>query len=150
MRDCWYYSGPDGQVGPIALEQLKKTLATHPSAKDMYIWHDSFPEWVRAGDLVELVAQATTAVQPTEKTTDKDERQAADDAPRGANDSLSLERFHPDRAYALTQPPPISDDASDRVIAGKRRWTSSGLLLGAVAILLGCGLFYLAVTGKLI
>jgi hypothetical protein len=64
MPDDWYYSGPGGQVGPISLQKLKGALTSHPSATDIYIWHDSLPDWVRAGDLSEIVATtASTALR---------------------------------------------------------------------------------------
>src|SRR5215467_7664620 len=68
MRDSWYYSVPEGQVGPITLEELKHTLPTLPNAQDVHIWHESLPDWIRAGDLADIVAKANVkagAVQPT-------------------------------------------------------------------------------------
>ena len=56
MRDDWYYSGPEGQRGPVPLQQLKDILATHPSAEDVFIWHDSLSGWIRAGDVAEIFA----------------------------------------------------------------------------------------------
>jgi hypothetical protein len=58
MRDSWYYAVPEGQIGPITLQELKETLPNLPNAKDVYIWHDSLPDWIRAGDLAEIVANA--------------------------------------------------------------------------------------------
>src|SRR5215470_8129433 len=136
MRDCWYVSGPDGQVGPIALEQLKQTLATHPHAKDMFIWHETFPEWIRAGDLAEIVAQAAIATPPAASKSDASEP-ATDTAPTTRN-SLSLENFHPDREFALTLPPPNSDgDTADAATNSRRRWTASALMTGTGALILG-------------
>jgi hypothetical protein len=57
MRDDWYYSGPEGQKGPVSLQQLKNTLAAHPSAEDVFIWHDSLTDWIRAGDVAEIFAE---------------------------------------------------------------------------------------------
>jgi hypothetical protein len=54
MRDEWFCSGPEGRYGPLTLGELKDALARHPHASDIYIWHESFPDWVRAGDLGEL------------------------------------------------------------------------------------------------
>jgi hypothetical protein len=56
MRDDWYYSGPEGQRGPITLQQLKATLAAHPSGDDLFIWHESLAEWIRAGDVANVFA----------------------------------------------------------------------------------------------
>jgi hypothetical protein len=56
MRDDWYYSGPEGQKGPVSLQQLKNTLAAHPNADDVFIWHDSLSDWIRAGDVAEIFA----------------------------------------------------------------------------------------------
>jgi hypothetical protein len=58
MRNDWYYSGPEGQRGPVSLQQLKATLAAHPTADDLYIWHESLSEWIRAGDVAEVFADA--------------------------------------------------------------------------------------------
>jgi hypothetical protein len=54
MRNEWFCSGPEGRTGPLTLDQLKRALARHPQAADVYIWHESFPEWVRAGDIGDL------------------------------------------------------------------------------------------------
>src|SRR5271166_974591 len=51
MDDEWYTSGPEGQKGPIPLQKLRETLATHPQAEHLFIWHDSLSDWVRAGDV---------------------------------------------------------------------------------------------------
>ena len=56
MRDDWYYSGPEGQKGPVSLQQLKNTLAAHPNAGNVFIWHDSLTDWIRAGDVAEIFA----------------------------------------------------------------------------------------------
>jgi hypothetical protein len=56
MRDDWYYSGPEGQKGPVSLQQLKNKLAAHPNAGNVFIWHDSLTDWIRAGDVAEIFA----------------------------------------------------------------------------------------------
>jgi hypothetical protein len=54
MRNEWFCSGPEGRTGPLTLDQLKYALSRHPHASDVYIWHESFPDWVRAGDIGNL------------------------------------------------------------------------------------------------
>jgi uncharacterized protein DUF4339 len=51
MNEDWYTSGPEGQKGPISLQKLRETLATHPQAEHVFIWHERLPDWVRAGEI---------------------------------------------------------------------------------------------------
>jgi hypothetical protein len=100
MRDDWYYSGPEGQRGPVTLQQLRDTLAAHPAADDLFIWHESLSGWVRAGDVAEILAGESTF--------------------DGGMVAEPRERYS-----AIT-----------------------GLLLGGVAIIVGCSLFYLGISGN--
>jgi GYF domain 2 len=58
MEDDWFYSGPDGKLGPVNIKQLRKVLIAHPNGEDIYIWKDGLPDWVRAGDVPMLIPMA--------------------------------------------------------------------------------------------
>jgi hypothetical protein len=153
MPDAWYYSTSEEQVGPITLQELKKTLPTLPNVRDVYIWHDSLPEWIRAGDLAEFVARRSTPVQkvePDDYGDDNSGAQDAADAHWGSTplDDLHLDELHPDLAYAITAPALSPGDADNAAVAAKGR-PATGLLLGAVLFLLGFGLVGLRLVGAL-
>jgi hypothetical protein len=153
MPDAWYYSTSEEQVGPITLQELKKTLPTLPNVKDVYIWHDSLPEWIRAGDLAEFVARRSASVQKAEPDDDSDNnpgpQAAAADGQWGATlDELHLDELHPDLAYAITAPALSPGEPDNAAIAARGRPVTS-LLLGAVLFLLGFGLVGLRVLGAL-
>jgi GYF domain 2 len=59
VSDGWYYLGREGHIGPLGLQELKRTLATFRNAKDVLVWHEGFPGWKRAGDVPELRARAS-------------------------------------------------------------------------------------------
>jgi hypothetical protein len=159
MRDSWYYSVPEGQVGPITLEELKHTLPTLPNAQDVYIWHDGLPDWIRAGDLADIVAKARAgAVQPSAGRDDANEDTADEDSARVESsgtaaeertegDVPSLDGFHPDRAYSLTMPTAAPAAETDAVGKKTRGWT--GQLVGVGLFLLGCAVFYLGISGAM-
>jgi hypothetical protein len=153
MPDAWYYSTAEEQVGPISLQELKNTLPTLPNAKDVYIWHDSLPEWIRAGDLAEFVARKSAPVH-REPDDDGDNNPSAQDeeadAQRGSTslDELHLDELHPDLAYAITAPSLSPAEGDDAVIPPKGR-PAIRLLLGAVLFLLGFGLVGLRLIGAL-
>jgi GYF domain 2 len=148
MRDSWYYSVPEGQIGPITLQELKETLPNLPNAKDVYIWHDSLPDWIRAGDLAEIVANAKmTAPQQARSFDDDGDHDPGDAAGQETNwDPQSLEGFHPDPAYAISAPASSPATPAAAFKPG-RRYAVVGVLIGLLMILLGCGLFYLGLTG---
>jgi hypothetical protein len=150
MRDSWYYSVPEGQIGPITLQELKDILPNLPNAQDVYIWHDSLPEWIRAGDLAEIVANAK--MQPPQEAQNIDEhdedRDSQDATPdRTAWDQQSLEQFHPDPTLAISGP--ASTPAAPEIAAVKsgHHYTLVGIVAGVVMVLLGGGVFYLGITG---
>jgi hypothetical protein len=149
MRDSWYYSVPEGQIGPVTLQELKDTLPNLPNAHDVYIWHDSLPDWIRAGDLAEIVANAK--MQPPQEAQNVDEhgedRDSQDAAPDAAWDPQSLEQFHPDPTLAISGP--ASTPAAPDVAAVKsgHHYTLVSILAGVIMVLLGGGVFYLGITG---
>ena len=154
MRDSWYYSVPEGQIGPITLQELKDILPNLPNAQDVYIWHDSLPDWIRAGDLAEIVANAKMpppqeAQSLDERVEDRDEdRDSQDTAPNETTwDPQSLEQFHPDPTLAISAP--VSTPAAPDIAVVKREhhYPLVGILPGVVMVLLGGGVFYLGITG---
>ena len=62
MSDFWYYADKNGKIEPVTFKELKASLAAFQNAKDVLVWCESFPNWVRAGDVSEFRAQ--TAVPP--------------------------------------------------------------------------------------
>jgi hypothetical protein len=154
MPDAWYYSTAEEQVGPITLQELKKTLPSLPNAKDVYIWHDSLPEWIRAGDLAAFVARKSAAGQQAEPYDDSDNNSGARDASADAQrsstrlDELHLDELHPDLAYAITAPALSPGETGNVAIAAKRRPVTS-LLLGVILFLLGFGFVGLRIIGAL-
>jgi hypothetical protein len=154
MLDAWYYSTPEEQVGPITLQELKKTLPNLPNVKDVYIWHDSLPEWIRAGDLAEIVARRSAPVQAAGPHDDSDNNPDAQDAATDTQQGLALleelhlDELHPDPAYAITMPASSPDEAGNAAIAVKGR-SVVALLVGAVLFLLGFGLVGLGLIGAL-
>jgi uncharacterized protein DUF4339 len=110
MRDDWYFSGPEGRTGPVSLRQLKAELASHPDADNVFVWHESLTDWVRAGDVAAVLADTPTI----------EERY------RGHKTS---ERDWPEDA-------------------GDQRYSVGRLLMGVAVVALGCGLFYLGISGK--
>jgi hypothetical protein len=63
VSDGWYYLGSQGHIGPLSLQELKKTLADFPDGKDVLVWHEGFPGWERAGDVPELKARTSLPPQ---------------------------------------------------------------------------------------
>jgi len=97
-------------MGPVSLRQLKAELAEHPNGDNVFVWHESLSDWVRAGDVAAVLAEAPT------------------------ND-----RRH--RGYEASARE-WSDDAGDQ------RSSVGRLLMGIAVVALGCGLFYLGISGK--
>jgi hypothetical protein len=150
MRDSWYYSVPEGQIGPITLQELKDTLPNLPNAKDVYIWHDSLPDWIRAGDLAEIVANAKMSPpRPAQSFDGGDADHDSGDAASSETiwDPQSLEGFHPDPAFAISAPASTVAEPGSAAVKGGRRYAFVGILVGALMILLGGGLFLLGITG---
>jgi hypothetical protein len=54
MSDGWYYLGAQGHIGPLGLQELKRTLAGFRNGKDVLVWREGFSSWERAGDVPEL------------------------------------------------------------------------------------------------
>jgi hypothetical protein len=54
VSDGWYYLGSEGHIGPLGLQELKRTLAGFRNGKDVLVWREGFPGWTRADDVPEL------------------------------------------------------------------------------------------------
>lgn len=54
MIEKWYYASQGQQLGPVAVDYLKRLLAEgHLSAQDL-VWKEGMPDWVPAGECPEL------------------------------------------------------------------------------------------------
>jgi GYF domain 2 len=53
-EEVWYYGDGEDQVGPVTLDELRGTLATHSNASEVFVWCARFPDWKEAGDVPEL------------------------------------------------------------------------------------------------
>lgn len=154
MPDAWYYATPEEQVGPITLQELKETLPTLPNVRDVYIWHNSLPEWIRAGDLAEIVARKSAPLQEAGNHDNSDNNADTQDAVAETQsgltplDELDLDELHPDPTYAITMPASSPEQASNTAVTAKSR-SLIGLLVGAVLFLLGFGLVCLGLIGPL-
>jgi hypothetical protein len=123
MREEWFCSGPGGRVGPLSLEQLKEVLARNPHSADVYIWHESLPDWIRAGDFGGL-DHIPGSQHPFE---DLGQRQRADV-----------------RRFDFGNYGPKEDTWEEP----KKRFSIFGVFVGVALMILGCVVFYLGVIGK--
>jgi hypothetical protein len=57
LSDRWYYADYNGQNGPVTLQELKATLSRAAEPENVLVWHDGFPDWMKAGAVAELKAQ---------------------------------------------------------------------------------------------
>jgi hypothetical protein len=54
--DVWYYAQSEKSIGPLTFDELKKILSQDSNAADVLVWQQNFSQWVRAGQVPELVA----------------------------------------------------------------------------------------------
>lgn len=64
MSDSWYYVDHTGQIGPVALEQLKETLPRLSEPENVLVWRAGFSDWMKACDVPELAADTSRTAQP--------------------------------------------------------------------------------------
>lgn len=64
MSDIWFYADTEGRVGPLTLQELKETLATHQNPKAIVVWSDHHREWRPANDVLELQTNAIESPPP--------------------------------------------------------------------------------------
>jgi hypothetical protein len=126
MRDEWYCSGPEGRTGPLTLDQLRGALARHPHAADVFIWNESFPDWVRVGDLGNLDQFDSPPPIPRRWN-----QEAYEMNPRDYRDER-------DRDYRAEH---------DYEAPVTRRFSVLGVIVGMLLIGLGCVVGYLGLTG---
>jgi hypothetical protein len=167
MRNEWFCSGPEGRTGPLTLHQLKRALARHPHAADVYIWHESFPEWIRAGDigdLSQLDAPAPFVQYPPASSVQYDVPApfSQHHTPYDHNpyDHSTYDRSTYDRSTYDHGPydPPFAPEAYDMSHQNyapeedyarpvRRRFSVLGVLVGTLVIALGLVVAYLGLTG---
>jgi hypothetical protein len=58
MRDGWYFAKANEPIGPVSIEELKRTLHRLKDWKEGLVWHSSFNEWRKAGAVRELAVRA--------------------------------------------------------------------------------------------
>jgi GYF domain 2 len=119
MRDEWFCSGPKGRIGPLTFKQLKQALAKNPHANDIFVWHESLPDWVRAGDLDGL-----------DQIHHPDQFRGRS---RPAARPMNISNYGPEEAP---------------VVSAKRRFSIPGVSIGLLLIILGCVVFYFGMIGE--
>jgi hypothetical protein len=65
VSDDWYYLGSEGHIGPLGLQELKRTLAGFQNGKDVLVWRKGFPGWKKADDVPELRPRTSLPPSPT-------------------------------------------------------------------------------------
>jgi hypothetical protein len=120
MRDEWFCSGPEGKVGPITFDQLKRSLKGNPHANHIFIWHESLPDWVRVCDFRGL------------GQLDRPDRLHVGASPNAG--AIDVRRYGPltEKGRGLRM----------------RRFSILGLLIGLLLITLGCVVFYTGLSGE--
>jgi hypothetical protein len=66
VSDGWYYLGSEGHIGPLGLQELKRTLAGFQNGKDVLVWRKGLPGWTRADDVPELRPRTSLPPSPTD------------------------------------------------------------------------------------
>jgi hypothetical protein len=120
MRDEWFCSGPQGKVGPLTFEQLKRSLKGNPYANHIFIWHETLPDWVRACDFRGL-----------------GQLDRADRWQRGASPiagTMDIGRYGP-----------VAENGRGLRM---RRFSVLGLSIGLLLMILGCVVFYMGLSGE--
>jgi hypothetical protein len=56
VSDTWYYFDSGERVGPLTLHELADDVAILSDAENVFVWHEGFADWKRAGDIPELRA----------------------------------------------------------------------------------------------
>jgi hypothetical protein len=54
MSEVWHYAEGGVRIGPVNFEQLIRALSKSQNPRDVLVWSARFPEWVRAGRVLEL------------------------------------------------------------------------------------------------
>ena len=166
MREDWFYSGPEGRFGPISLRELRKTIATHPSGENLYVWREGFVDWVRVGDIKDVLADMAMTPPPAELAESFDRvnnhlsslRHMGDarpfEAPRTSYGPRHYDGDYPNvDIYADThpydetgEPPPLGHEIR---APARRKRSAARLLFGLLVLCLGGGLFYLGIAGAI-
>jgi hypothetical protein len=120
MRDEWFCSGPQGKVGPLTFEELKRSLKGNPYANHIFIWHETLPDWVRVCDFRGL------------GQVDRSDRWHRGARPNA--DNMDIRRYGPLAGKGRG--------------ARMRRFSKLGLSIGLLLIILGCVVFYMGLSGE--
>jgi hypothetical protein len=80
VSDGWYSLGSAGHIGPLSLQELKKTLAAFRNARDVLVWREGLPAWKRAGDFPEFKDKAP--LSPLQIGSRRDENRLSTADPR--------------------------------------------------------------------
>jgi uncharacterized protein DUF4339 len=151
MREEWFYSGPEGRVGPMTLQDLQTTIASHPNGENLFVWRDGFVDWVRVRDIRDVLASIGPGPAPEELAASFDEvnshisslRHVPDppvrDAPRFSSDARPYDDH--DEGWAdLSEPRP-------KRRGRRKRRSATGVLFGLLVGAVGGGLIYLGLSG---
>lgn len=57
----WFYSANNQPVGPVSVAIIQNLIGNGTIDFDQYVWHTSWPEWVRVGDAQEQLGIADRA-----------------------------------------------------------------------------------------
>jgi hypothetical protein len=120
MRDEWFCSGPQGKVGPLTFEQLKRSLKGNAHANHIFIWHETLPDWVRVCDFRGL-----------------GQLDRPDRLRRGASSNAS--------AMDISRYGPLAENGRGLPM---RRFSILGLSIGLLLMILGCVVFYMGLSGE--
>ncbi|MEJ5275651.1 MAG: DUF4339 domain-containing protein [Thermogemmata sp.] len=55
MNEIWYFARAGTQIGPVTLEQLRTEIASGRLGRRDLVWRQGMPQWVEAGQVVELL-----------------------------------------------------------------------------------------------
>jgi uncharacterized protein DUF2569/uncharacterized protein DUF4339 len=54
MDAIWYYAEGDKAVGPLSLPDITAILSRVSDARNVFVWRDGFPNWIKAEDVPDL------------------------------------------------------------------------------------------------
>src|SRR5262249_3552616 len=140
--------------GPVSLQELQETIANHPNGQDLFVWRDGFVDWVRVGDIKDVLANIGPAPPPEELAASFDQvnshlssmRHMRDapprDPPRFSYDAHLYDAAHP---AAPDAPAPVGSTL--RRPRRRKRRSVTAVLFGLLVLIFGGGLIYLGLSG---
>ena len=153
MREDWFYSGPEGRVGPISLQELQETIANHPNGENLFVWRDGFVDWVRVGDIKDVLASVGPGPPPEQLAASYDQVNSHLSSLRHMRDAPVRDppRFSYDAQPYDDSHSSADDDSSAtaprRRRHRRRRRSAAAVLFGFLVLTFGGGLIYLGLTG---